>query len=97
MGPWLCVLGAVFTDKPIVQPLTPFVWLGCVHARKRQHKEVSKLFAALLMGISELEGFYSKLDLEVVSEARFFPHITSFIERDTGLVNSPTKIRRPGP
>jgi len=79
------VLGAVFTDKPIVQPLTPLLWLGHVHARKRRYREVTKLFTALLMGISELEAFYFGVDFAVVSEARFFPHITSFITvTDTG-------------
>jgi len=80
------VLGAVFTDKHIVQPLTPLLWLGHVHARKPQYREVTKLFAALLMGISELEVFYSALNLAVASEARFFPHITSFVTDTEGEV-----------
>ena len=78
MGSWLCVLGAVFTDRPIVQPLTPLLWLGHVHARKPQYRKVTRLFAALSTGILELEEFYSHLDFKLVSEARFFPHITSF-------------------
>lgn len=77
------MLGAVFTDRPIVQPLTPLLWLGHVHTRRQQYQEIAKLFAALLMGISELEVFYSGVDFNVVSEARFFPHITSF-DADTG-------------
>ena len=72
------MLGAVLTDRPIVQPLTPLLWLGHVHARRQQYQEVAKLFAALSMGISELEVFYSGVDFNVVSETRFFPHITSF-------------------
>jgi len=48
-----------------------------------QYREVTKLFAALRMGISELEVFYSGLDFAIASEARFFPHITSFVT-DTG-------------
>ena len=83
MGSWLCVLGAVFTDKPIVQPLTPLLWLGHAHARKPQYREVTRLFAALSMGISELEAFYSDINFGVVSEARFFPYVTSF-STDTG-------------
>ena len=39
------------------------------------------LFAALSMGILELEEFYTKLDFRLVSEARFFPHVTSFDAR----------------
>ncbi|KIM75003.1 hypothetical protein PILCRDRAFT_689725 [Piloderma croceum F 1598] len=27
-GPWLTVLGAIFTDKVVVQRLTDFVWVG---------------------------------------------------------------------
>ena len=69
IGSWLCVLGVVFTDRPTVQPLTPLLWLGHVHARRQQYQEVTKLFVALLMGISELEVFYSGADFNVVSEA----------------------------
>jgi len=83
MESWLCVLGAVFTDKPIVQPLSPSLWFGHIHARKRQYREVTKPFTALSMGISELEAFYFGVDFAAASEARFFPHITSFIT-DTG-------------
>ena len=84
MGPWICVLGAVFTDKPIVQPLTPLLWLGSLHARKTQYGEVTRLFASLSMGIQELEEFYSGVDFKVVSEARLFPHITTFTDSGTG-------------
>lgn len=63
------MLGVVFTDRPTVQPLTPLLWLGHVHARRQQYQEVTKLFVALLMGISELEVFYSGADFNVVSEA----------------------------
>ena len=34
------------------------------------------------MGITELETFYSKVDFNVVSSARFFPHIASFVGRE---------------
>ena len=78
MGPWLCVLGAVFTDKSIIQPLTPLLWLGHMHARKPQYREVTRLFAALSTGILEREEFYFHLNFKLISEARFFPHITSF-------------------
>ena len=75
MGPWICVLGAVFTDKPIVQPLTPLLWLGRM---KSQYEQVTRVFAALSMGIDELQDSYSKVDFSRVSSARFFPYITSF-------------------
>ena len=36
------------------------------------------------MGVAELEAFYSRVDFNVVSTSRFFPHITSFTDRGTG-------------
>ena len=84
MGPWLCVLGAIFTDRPVVQPLTPFLWLGGLHAGKKQCKEVTRLFAALSTSMFELEEFYSLLDFTPISEARFFPYITTFTDCGTG-------------
>jgi len=58
---------------PSAQPLTPLLWLDHVHARKPQYMEVTRLFAALSIGISELEAFYSDLNFDVFSEARFSP------------------------
>ena len=78
------MLGAVFTDKPIIQPLTPLLWLGNLHARKPRYEEVTRLFAALSTGIQELEEFYSQVDFKLVSEARLFPYITTFTEKGTG-------------
>ena len=72
------MLGAVFTNKPIVQPLTPLLWLGGLHAPKSQYEEVTRLFASLSTGIQELEEFYSGVDFKLVSEARVFPYITTF-------------------
>ena len=77
------MLGAVFTDRPIVQPLTQLVWLGRMHERKPQYQGVARLFAALSMGIAELEAFYTGVDFNVPSEARFYPHITSFVDPST--------------
>ena len=84
MGSWLFVLGAVFTNSSTVQPLTPLLWLGDMHGWIPQYAEVTRIFAVLSMDISELEEFYSHLDLALISEARFFPYITSFAEGNTG-------------
>ena len=50
-------------------------WIVCTHVG----------YNALLTGISELKEFYSRLDFTLISEARFFPFVTSFTEADTGL------------
>ena len=58
-GPWLGVLGGVFTDKVIVQRLTDFMW--CAHSTTEEDPRVYRLarvLVALRRSIHELENFY---------------------------------------
>jgi len=46
-GPWMCVLGGVFIDKAIIQPLTDYIWLcGNLFDSTRQ-VFAARLFTAL--------------------------------------------------
>jgi len=61
-GPWLGVLGGVFTDKVIVQRLTDLMW--CAHSTTQEDPPVyrlSRVLVALRRSIHQLEIFYKDI------------------------------------
>jgi hypothetical protein len=46
-GPWLCVLGGVYLENAVTQPLTDYVWLGGDHFNKARLFFGIRLFSAL--------------------------------------------------
>ncbi|PBL01918.1 hypothetical protein ARMGADRAFT_914581 [Armillaria gallica] len=84
-GPWLVVMGAVFTTQPIVQRLTDFIWLGTSPViNDAQCIRVAGVLRALKAGVRTLDDYYRDLvHLPLSSNAhhpRFFPFPTSFNE-----------------
>ncbi|KAF5366293.1 hypothetical protein D9758_005793 [Tetrapyrgos nigripes] len=82
-GPWLCVYGAVWTTKPIIQRLTDMIWLGI--SPLLNENKVSRIACTLLAareGIKTLERFYQDLGLCSLvmndKHPRFFPSVTSY-------------------
>ncbi|CAE6405663.1 hypothetical protein RSOLAG22IIIB_10241 [Rhizoctonia solani] len=90
VGPWLCISGAVYLDRVVVQPLTDYVWLG-KHPQQDHHlMRVTRLFLALERAISFLHEYYAplikpgvKLSIE---PRRDSPYIRS-VMTSTGKVN----------
>ena len=60
-GPWLCVLGAVYANRAIMQPLTEYLLLGGDVFSDDRLRSVSRLFAALRTSISKLRKYYNSL------------------------------------
>ncbi|KAI5117971.1 hypothetical protein M0805_004905 [Coniferiporia weirii] len=60
-GPWLCVLGGIYADSAIVQPLTDYLWLGGDVFNDGRLASVSRLFVALKSAISRLRKYYDSL------------------------------------
>ncbi|KAK0242163.1 hypothetical protein EDD85DRAFT_278209 [Armillaria nabsnona] len=84
-GPWMVVMGAVFTTQPIVQRLTDFIWLGTSPViNDAQCIRVAGVLRALKAGVRTLDDYYRDLvHLPLSSNAhhpRFFPFPTSFNE-----------------
>jgi serine/threonine protein kinase len=87
-GPWLGVLGGVFTDKVIVQRLTDFMWYA--HSTTEEDPRVYRLarvLVALRRSIHELEIFYKDISdpknpplMPGHTHPRFYPYPTSFTE-----------------
>ena len=79
VGPWICILGAVFVDHVVVQELTDFIWIGGHPYDDGKLKSVTRILAALGKGITELEGFYANLPHHNSQDPqRFFPFIRQY-------------------
>ncbi|KAF5363522.1 hypothetical protein D9756_000153 [Leucocoprinus leucothites] len=83
-GPWLCVLGGVYLQKAVIQPLTDYVWLGGDNFSEDRLLFASRLFAALKSAVSTLKLYYDDLaprllnpiSQDDISDA--FPFITEY-------------------
>ncbi|KAJ6468738.1 hypothetical protein C8R45DRAFT_1017459 [Mycena sanguinolenta] len=81
-GPWLAILGAVLTDKCIVQRLTDFMWLGsgAVLTDSKQCLRVARVLHSLTRSLGHLRNYYVTLTSSNDPEpSRFFPSPTSFL------------------
>ncbi|TCD71383.1 hypothetical protein EIP91_010089 [Steccherinum ochraceum] len=83
-GPYLAVLGAVMTDKFIVQRLTDMLWLGEASTYEDAHVyRISRVFTALRQALDRLDTYYTEeLQLPAPSAepspSRYFPYPTSY-------------------
>ncbi|KAJ7241717.1 hypothetical protein B0H12DRAFT_42281 [Mycena haematopus] len=82
-GPWLVVVGAVFTSQIIVQRLTDYVWLGNSRVDDDDHVlRVARILFSLQASIEELQTYYMHLEPQPFDlkhlHPRFFPSITSY-------------------
>ncbi|CAG8600060.1 11044_t:CDS:2, partial [Paraglomus occultum] len=85
-GPWLCVLGGVYTNVVIVEPLTDFVSLLVKPRDGDQLGRIARIFEALQRALDRLDEFYGALDMTSLSdEQRFFPYHRSY--KDASNVN----------
>ena len=62
-GPYLSILGAIITDKYIVQPLTPGLeWLGLARTFEEDRVyRIAQAFEALHRAVEGLEKLYDEL------------------------------------
>jgi hypothetical protein len=90
-GPWITVMGAVITDKVIVQRLTDMLWL--VESSTEETKRVyhaARVFSALRLCLHKLKTYYEDIvkndkipPLKDSFHPRFFPDPTHYIDRTT--------------
>ncbi|KAG5634558.1 hypothetical protein H0H81_001534 [Sphagnurus paluster] len=80
-GPWIVILGVVFTDGLIVQRLTDYIWAGLDSVLNETHiSRVARIFYALKGGLDNLKSYYEKVELpsNLPAESRYFPSITAY-------------------
>ncbi|KAG9078891.1 hypothetical protein FS749_009054 [Ceratobasidium sp. UAMH 11750] len=79
-GPWMAILGAVFLDRPVVQPLTHFLWIGHDPARPSELEHLARVFHSISSAREELEEFYRNVPAPRSELDRFFPYITHYTD-----------------
>jgi len=88
-GPYLSILGVVYTDKFVVQRLTDIKWIGeaTTHEDARVY-HLARVFASLRLAVAALDKYYDEVSQDpdipalVFNEPhpRFFPHPTKYEE-----------------
>ncbi|CAG8719594.1 7189_t:CDS:2, partial [Funneliformis mosseae] len=76
-GLWLCVLGCIFLEKVIVQPLTDLISFTINMEDYKQLEQIAQLFQALYLAVYRLKDFYKSLNL-IPSEQRFFSYLNKY-------------------
>lgn len=78
-GPWICVLGAVYLNKPVIEPLTDFILM--MNRPEDDGKRIDKLavfFESLRLAFQTLDSYYKNLseldEAEAEKVQRFFPY-----------------------
>ncbi|KAJ1302980.1 hypothetical protein OPQ81_003272 [Rhizoctonia solani] len=56
-GPWMCVLGAIYLEHVVVQPLTDYIWLGHHPQQDQRPSYLARVFHALDISICELKKY----------------------------------------
>lgn len=57
-APWMCVLGVVYLDCVVVQPLSEYIWLGHHLQQDRCLAQVTRALNALAISIDKLKVYY---------------------------------------
>ena len=77
-GPWICIMGVIFTTHVIVHRLTDFIWIGHNHAINDDHTiRLAQVFSALRSGAQLLRDYYEQLPSSF-GEERFYPLAASY-------------------
>ncbi|KAF8581176.1 hypothetical protein K439DRAFT_251562 [Ramaria rubella] len=74
-GPWLCVLGGVYLEQVVVQPITDYLWLGGDAFNDSRIFSVGRIFNALKSAVSALRQYYSPNVINAHDKPDGFPFI----------------------
>ena len=91
-GPWLTVLGAIFTDKVVVQRLTDFVWVGTdTTLNEKNCYRVAHILHSLGRSLRRLSNYYLSLTLDHIETSelhpRYLPSIRAYRDASSVIVN----------
>lgn len=96
-GPWFTIMGAVFTDKVVVQRLTDFVWAGASSAlNEPQCHRIAHVLYSLRQNIVKLQDYYLGIKVERTDGpvlSRFFPSINAYHDESTKKVTNFTYVQ----
>ncbi|CAE6423706.1 unnamed protein product [Rhizoctonia solani] len=81
-GPWMCILGAIFLDRPVVQPLTDFLWVGEDPVRPLELDNIARVFHSINQARDELEDYYEANNPPSPGKNNTspFPYLTHYLD-----------------
>ncbi|CAE6483227.1 unnamed protein product [Rhizoctonia solani] len=79
-GPWMTILGAIFLDRPVIQPMTDFLWVGYNPTQPSNIDRLARVFYSLSEARKELEEYYSQLPSPDQVGASVFPYLTHYVD-----------------
>ncbi|KAL0945302.1 hypothetical protein HGRIS_000808 [Hohenbuehelia grisea] len=87
-GPWIVIMGAIFTSHIIVQRLTGFLWLGLDRAiNENRVVQLARVFYALRLGVKRLSEYYNQTIFSPTARKdRFYPLATSYRDHEDRVV-----------
>ncbi|QRW06028.1 Tyrosine kinase [Ceratobasidium sp. AG-Ba] len=84
-GPQMCIFGAIYLNRIVVQQLTDYIWLGH-HPQHEPHlRRLTRLFCAARDTITELSNYYTSISSgppRLQDPMRFFPHLRQYSDDD---------------
>src|SRR4051812_14589398 len=81
----MCILGAVFVEDVVIQPLTDYISLRPSPLDTSRLLSVAHLFVALASGLQTLDEFFRTIPLfssKSPLSARLFPHVCSYSQTE---------------
>ena len=86
------MLGAIFTDKVVVQRLTDFIWVGTDTTLNERHcYRIARILYSLGRSIRKLDEYYVGLKPDSVGKSelhpRYFPSIGAYRDASGVIVN----------
>ena len=86
------MLGAIFTDKVVVQRLTDFIWIGMDTTLNEQHcYRVARILPSLARGIRKLNEYYLDVKPNIIGipelHPRYFPSIRAYRDASGAIVD----------
>ncbi|KAG8713362.1 hypothetical protein FRC09_018798 [Ceratobasidium sp. 395] len=96
-GPWMCVLGAVMLDRPVVEPLTDYLWVANSSRSQLRLRRLARVFWALKHSLENLRDYYLSLKSRIPVPARFYPYVQQY-SYESKIVNFTyqTRLGSPG-
>lgn len=78
-GPWMCILGAVYTHRMVIQPLTDFLWLANHPYQEDRLVSLTRILCALRASLRHLDQYYTSLHPTAdPHQTVLFPNIRQF-------------------
>src|SRR6185312_3703268 len=91
----MCILGAVFLDKAVIQPLTPFIPLSVTPPDDTSLDYIARILEALRLSFTTLDNFYRGLaNSNDDGQQRYFPHFREFTDSPFTYISQLTEPTR---